>query len=238
MKKFLVGIGMLVVVCVVVVGAGNDALRIIKSSEASRSIGRPGAGRLENGKRLPSAGPNFRTYSRLGSLIGRTSVHGKVRAAVVEAYHRIHESSPDLRFVFGETGWPDGGAIRPHRTHQNGLSVDFMVPVRKRGEVSSLPTWPWRKFGYAIEFDDEGRAPGLEIDFNAMAVHLETLREAAHTHDLHIAVVIFAPDLQDELFQTRTGQRIRHLISFSERPAWVRHDEHYHVDFRLAEGGS
>jgi len=51
-------------------------------------------------------------YSRLESLLGRTTVHSAVRAAVLDACAEVHEQHPELRFVVGETGWPRGGRIR------------------------------------------------------------------------------------------------------------------------------
>lgn len=41
------------------------------------------------------------------------------------------------------------------------------------------------------------------------------------------------PGLQPLLFRAPQGQLLRARMRFSTRPAWVRHDEHYHVDFRL-----
>ena len=221
----------LAVVGIVVVHLGNDVLRVFESGRGSRSIGSPAAGRLVHGKRLPSSGPGFRTYSRLGSLLGRTTVHSAVRATVLDAYAEVHDQHPDLRFVVGETGWPRGGRIRPHRTHQNGMSVDFMVPVRRSDGVAELPGRPWNKFGYGIEFDESGVAGELQIDFEAMALHLERLRAAARTHGLVIERVIFAPELHPELFATEAGRRIRHSLPFTTGRVWIRHDEHYHVDF-------
>jgi penicillin-insensitive murein endopeptidase len=123
----------------------------------SRSVGTTSAGRLEHGKRLPTHGPNFRAYSRLGAAVGRNAVHLQVRETVVAAYARAYAVLPEAKFLYGETGWPAGGPFPPHRTHENGLSVDFMVPVRTRdGTPTELPTWPWHTFGYGIEFDSVG----------------------------------------------------------------------------------
>jgi penicillin-insensitive murein endopeptidase len=226
------------VVCALAAGvtlafSGNDLLRAVESDAPSRSIGRPAAGRLQHGKRLPSRGPGFRTYSRLGSLLGRTAVHSAVRAAVLDAFSELHHASPDARFVVGETGWPRGGPFWPHRTHQNGMSVDFMVPVRSSGAVAELPTWPWNRFGYGIQFDETGKAGDLQIDFEAIAIHLYYLKQAARAHGLDIDRVIFAPDLQPELFRTRAARRIKDVVPFLQRPVWIRHDDHYHVDFRV-----
>lgn len=221
----------------IVVWFGNDFLLKFESPSNSESIGTPQDGRLVNGKRLPSSGDNFESYSRLGSFIGRTSVHADVRKAVVQAYGTVLTSMPDVRFVYGETGWPSGGEFSPHRTHQNGMSVDFMVPVRLSGESVPLPHSPLEKFGYDIEFNDLGRCDDYVIDFDAMGEHLLALDQAARKQKLKIVRVIFDPALQRELKKSEQGRRAMRKLKFSDKPAWVRHDEHYHVDFdHLARG--
>ncbi len=209
---------------------GNDALELAAQDQGpSVARGTTSKGSLEKGVRLPSAGPNYRSYSRFGSLIGRTSVHSRVKSLLLASYARLHQTHPDLRFKIGETGWPSGGRFRPHRTHQNGLSLDLMVPVRRGGEVDWLPTWPWHLFGYGIDFDSEGRWRELTIDFDAMALHLQTLRSLSSQHGLEISRVIVAPDLQPELLAA-SSKSLRSL-PFNTGQAWVRHDEHYHLDF-------
>ena len=212
---------------------GNDLARAFESRIPSESIGRPGAGRLRHGKRLPTSGSNFRAYSRLGAALGRTAVNDRVRDAVVEAYAALARTAPELRFVYGETGWPSGGPFPPHRSHQNGMSVDFMVPVRRltNGRVAELPTAPWNKFGYGIEFDSTGRWGELVIDFPAIAAHLEALAAAAPRHGLRIDRVIFAPELETRLRALPTTPAAVRRLPFLRGQVWVRHDEHYHVDF-------
>ena len=159
-------------------------------------------------------------------------MHRTVRDVVVAAYAELAVSRPELAFVYGETGLPGGGPFRPHRTHQNGLSVDFMVPVRDRsGRSVPLPTAPWTKFGYGLEFDRQGRRDGLTIDFEAVAAHLAALERSAAAHGTRIELVILAPEYLDLLWRTPTGRELRGRIPVLIRPAWVRHDEHYHVDF-------
>ena len=216
---------------------GNDVLRVMQSRRPSVSHGTPASGSLERGKRLPTAGPNFRAYSRLGALAGRNSVHSAVRGTVLDAYAALAVTKPDVRWVYGETGWPNGGRFAPHQTHQNGLSVDFMVPVRNAiGRSERLPTWPWQKFGYALHFDSTGRgrggARGLEIDFGAVAAHLAALADAATPHGLAVDVVILAPELEQRVLASPEARFLRGRVRFTRRPPWVRHDEHYHVNFR------
>lgn len=213
---------------------GNDALRLLENSYPSKSVGTYARGNLVNGKRMPSAGANFRTYSRLGSLIGRTAVHARVRDLMLASYRRMQESHPDVMWIYGETGWPGGGSFYPHRTHQNGLSVDFMVPVvDSAGKSFPFPVSLFNGFGYALDFDTHGRNEGYSIDYAALAAHLLVLKELAGTHGLAIKRVIFAPDLRPHLFAAENGAKVKQSVPFSPRRAWVRHDDHYHVDFVL-----
>ncbi|MBW8310835.1 MAG: hypothetical protein K0M64_02265 [Rhizobium sp.] len=214
---------------------GNDLAILLEDDATSRSHGTPADGWLENGKRLPSRGDNFRAYSSLGTLLGRNAVHGSVRDSVVDAYAALAASHPATRYVYAETGWPSGGRFRPHRTHSNGLAVDFHVPVVDiEGTSRWLPTYPWNQWGYGLEFDSEGRLGALRIDYDAMAAHLLALDDAARNHGLRLEVVIFDPPLHAPLFAAKGGARLRDRVRFSQRPAWVRHDEHYHVVFAAA----
>lgn len=216
------------------VSFGNDVTLALESSATSRSIGTPSHGRLEHGKRLPTRGPNFRAYSRLGTALGRNSVHSRVRASVLATYAEMVTRAPGTSFVYGETGWPSGGRFRPHRTHQNGLSVDFMVPVRTlSGAPAELPTWPWHKFGYGVEFDSTGRWGDLEIDYPAVAAHLTALEAAARRYGLHIERIIFAPELAARLAEVPGAGAVVERLPFMRARPWVRHDEHYHVGFAL-----
>lgn len=191
-------------------------------------------GRLENGVKLPRSGPNFVSYSFILSGAGRTYVHSKVGAVVSNAYEALESSHPDKIFVYGETGLSTGGPFKPHRTHQNGLSVDFMVPVAdEKGKSTPLPTNPFNKYGYGIEFDKTGQFADLTIDFEAMAAHIKALHVEAKKAGIDIWRVIFAPELQPYLYQTQNGDYIKKNIRIPKKRSWVRHDDHYHVDFKV-----
>ena len=206
----------------------------LPSAAESTCFGTVANGRIEGAVSLPSSGPNFTSYSSLGEAAGRTHVHSLVRDIVVDAYRELERAVPDKRFVFGETGWASGGRIRPHRTHQNGLSVDFMVPVvDKSGRSVPLPASPLNKFGYDIDFDSAGRFEDLTIDFGAIAEHLYQLDQAARRRGSGLALVIFDPPYLPRLFGTARGQYLKQRLKFMEGKAWVRHDEHYHVDFAV-----
>jgi penicillin-insensitive murein endopeptidase len=207
---------------------------LVSSSATSTCYGTVGRGSLENAVELPREGTNFRSYSLLGPAIGRTFVHSEVREIILDAYRALEQINPDKVFVYGETGRPAGGRMRPHRTHENGLSVDFMVPIVDRtGRSVPLPTGPTNRFGYDIEFDKNGRFGEYTIDFEALGEHLYRLDEAAKARGHGIALVIFDPPFLPKLFATRGGEYLRQHLPFLHGKAWWRHDEHYHVDFAV-----
>ena len=210
------------------------ALSAVGDAVASTCYGTVARGRLEGGVQLPLEGANFLPYSRLGVQMGRTYVHAAVRDAVVDAYRALGTTARGRVFVYGETGKESGGEIKPHRTHQSGLSVDFMVPVADASGASvPLPGNVFNKFGYGLEFDAAGTAGDLKIDFEALAEHLYQLQVAAKRRGMPIARVIFDPQLSRLLFKTKRGAELEKTLPFMKRPAWIRHDEHYHVDFAL-----
>ncbi len=201
----------------------------------SQCYGTVSNGRLEGGVKLPSQGPNFTSYSALGATAGRTYVHSTVAKIVISSYAALAQEAPFNRYVYGETGWSSGGRIRPHRTHQNGLSVDFFVPVRDAdGKSVPLPTSVSNKLGYDIEFDSNARYENYTIDFEATAEHLYQLQLAAKAHGAGITLVIFDTEFLPKLFATKHGAYLQKELPFMKGKPWVRHDEHYHIDFRIA----
>ena len=204
---------------------------LVTMAADSVCFGKVSNGRLEGGVKLPTEGSNFTAYSSIAATAGRTYVHSRVAMIVEESYAALAKALPSTVYVYGETGWRSGGRFRPHRTHQNGLSVDFFVPVRDAGGRSvPIPTSPTTRFGYDLEFNAEARLDELTIDFVALAEQLHQLNLAAKRNQASIALVIFDPAYLDRLFATPRGQEIRSLPFMKGKP-WVRHDEHFHVDF-------
>lgn len=202
-------------------------------AQASTCRGDVVRGYLQGGARIPYAGENYRAYSFLGFLAGRTFMHSAVRDAVRDAYADLAKSHPDLRYVYAESGWPWGGPFPPHKTHANGTAVDFMVPVRtSAGAVSEVPTHILNQFGYGLDFDRQGRSGDYQIDFEAMALHLAALEKAAKARGIRVQAVIFDGPLQPKLFAAPSGADLQSHMRFVGQ-AWIRHDEHYHVNFAV-----
>ena len=191
-------------------------------------------GRLENGVQLPIKGKNFTSYGMIPVEIGRTYVHSKVKKVVVDAYNLLLKEQPDKVYKYAETGFKKGGQFRPHKTHQNGLSIDFMVPViDKQGNSTHLPTSPLNRYGYNIEFDNKSRYKEYQLDYEALGAHIVALNKMAGKNGIDLWRVIFAPELQPYLYKTRYGEYIKNNIKIPKKKSWVRHDEHYHVDFAV-----
>lgn len=209
------------------------ALLAPAGATASTCFGTTDSGRIEGAVTLPASGRNFSAYSALGVQLGRTYVHTTVRDIVAASYRELEAIQPGMTYVYGETGLRNGGPMPPHRTHATGTSVDFMVPVRASdGSPTTLPASAANRFGYDLEFDSKGVLGNLRIDYAALAAHLDQLNQQARKHNAAIKRVIFDPALARHLFDTPAGPRIKSLPFMASKP-WVRHDEHYHVDFAI-----
>ncbi len=196
---------------------------------ASQCFGTVAQGRIEGAVKLPLEGANFRAYSPLAAGLGRTHVHERVAAVLAQSFATLQRERPELQLVYGETGKKHGGPMPPHRTHQNGLSVDLFVPVRgAAGRSVPLPTPATLRFGYDIEFDAQGRWQDYRIDFEALALWLRALREAARELNTPIARVILDPAYQARVVAIDAS--LKDLPWMKGKP-WVRHDEHFHIDF-------
>ena len=109
-----------------------------------------------------------------------------------------------------------------------------MVPViNNEGQSIYLPTSPLNKWGYSIEFDEKGELEDYKIDYDAIAAHLWALTRQAQKSGITIWRIFFDPKLQKILFSTKLGKGLDKILKFSPKPSWVRHDDHYHVDFKV-----
>lgn len=211
-------------------------LSVLATADAKQStcFGTSSKGKIINALQLPISGTNFRSYSSLAIWMGRTYVHSRVKQIIVQAYKTLKEVRPSSVYKYAETGFKQGGEFRPHKTHQNGLSVDFMVPVlNQKGKSVHLPSHASNHWGYKIEFNSSGRYRGYRIDFPAMAAHIVVLDKTARKNGITLRRVIFDPEMQHRLLATEYGSYLKTHIRFSKKRSWVRHDEHYHVDFNV-----
>ena len=207
---------------------------MLAMAEKSTCFGTTSSGSLESGVQLPAEGKNYEGYSTVARLVGRTYVHSMVKSIIVSAYGDLEKEQPTKAYKYAETGFREGGQFKPHKTHRNGLSVDFMTPVIDKGGNSvHLPTNILNKMGYDIEFNEKNEYDGMSIDYEALAAHIVVLHKRAKENGHDLWRVIFDPNLQPMLFETKYADYLKQNIKFSKKRSWVRHDEHYHVDFKI-----
>ena len=217
---------------------GNDWMILIENKSTKSQIVYNLKNHLvvNNAKRLPSQGTNYQTYSRFLSTLGRTHVHEKVRDSILQSYKTLEQRQPNVTFVYAETGWKNGGNFWPHRTHRNGLCVDFIVPISD--STSSTPTtmflWAANAWGYNTRFNEYGCNNYYIINFKAIVEHLCALQEACQFFSLKIKQVIFDHHLLKLLKKADQHQKLK-TIPFANFKAWVPHDSHYHVEFEILE---
>ncbi len=220
--------------------AGAHARVALDDATPSRSVGTPAEGHLEHGHPIPPRGFGFMTYSHLGAALGRQYVHDSVRDLFVDAFAACARAHPDRRFVVGETGWPHGGSFWPHKSHENGMVVDVFMPLRDAADAAaSVPTWPWDEFGYGVDVDEKGKLGDLHIDFDELAALLVELGARAPSFGLKVSRIVVAPEYVPLILATPTGKTMGRLGGLlSRHAAWVRHDEHVHVELAQTAAGA
>lgn len=204
----------------------------------SKSIGKVGNGKLENAWLIPYSGENFKYFSFISYYLMKNGyIHSKVYDALLDAYKICKQTCPETYFRLMECANKKGGKMAIHNTHQNGMSVDFMVPKVKNGKPSQ-----WLdKIGllsYLLEFTNDGKSKinkGIEIDFETMGKHILALDKAARKNGLRIKMVILKIELKDDFYKTTSGKKVKQKGIYFARhlTKWVNkvHDDHYHIDF-------
>ena len=204
---------------------------------ASLSKGSVSEGSLINGKLFPFSGPNFHYFDTLSYINSRAYLNNKVKEAVLETYNELKIEFPDRQFCIMECSNKNGGKIIPHRTHQNGLSIDFMVPLIKNQKPYYGLDTIGRKH-YFLEFNKKGQYnfdTSISIDFDLIAKHILLLNKQLNERKLKISKVIFKLELKDKLYVTPNGQLLKksgiYLAQQLTPIINALHDDHYHVDF-------
>ncbi|MFN5415428.1 MAG: hypothetical protein ACK5B9_00105, partial [Flavobacteriia bacterium] len=209
------------------------------SINKSVSNGTVGNGSLQNGKLFPFEGKNFFYFDTSSYLAGRAFLNGKVKDLMLETYQVLEKKIPQRNFGVMECSHEDGGKLSPHITHQNGLSVDFMTPLMSKDSIFGNLD----KIGlqhYFLDFNSDGKYlkdNSVQIDFDALALHILTLNELSSSKGLKIEKILFKIELLDNLFASKFGKKLKESgIYFAKKLSPqinALHDDHYHIDFSL-----
>ncbi len=237
MKKWLLWILLIVGIVIVILAIPEISY---KNTGKSRSIGSVGKGGIENPYLMPYSGNNFRYFSQISYyLLDNGYVNSKVHATTLDAYTLCESTCKGVEFRIMECSNRTGGKMLIHRTHQNGLSIDFMVP-KKKGDSQSKLFDRLGIFHYLLEFTNSGQLKldkKVEIDFEAMGRHLLALDDASRKNELRIKKVILKIELKDDFYKTKSGRKVKQRgIYFAKALSNIVndvHDDHYHVDFEI-----
>ena len=207
------------------------------NSKPSKSSGAVSNGTMTNGKLIPFYGKNFTYFDKGSYLSGRAYVNNKVLTTLLESYKRLEELDSNRKFFIMESANKTGGKLAPHRTHQTGLSVDFMMPlIQDKKPYYKLDNLGTRH--YLLSFNDNGEYgndTAVKVDFNLIAQHILILNEEAKKVGLKIKKVIIKIEYKDELFATEYGKKLKssgiYVVKGLTKMINALHDEHYHIDF-------
>ena len=234
----------LIVFCFNCCSSGQDSVEKIRKYYTDHTIdnlssishGSVSNGSLEHGKLIPYYGSNYSYFDTTSYFSGRAFLHQDVLAFTLKAYKNLENVSNRFYRIM-ECSNQMGGKLWPHQTHQNGTSIDFMMPLTK----DYKPYYNLDEIGlrhYWLSFDDNGKYSedkSVEIDFEAIAQHILLLNEAANEKGWKIKKVIIKIELKDELYATPSGKKLKakgiYVVQGLSKMVNALHDEHYHIDF-------
>lgn len=214
---------------------------IVDDNKPSKAIGLVNKGSLENGKLMPFSGENFTYFDTSSYLYSRAFVHSDVRQAVLDSYSSCDSICPEYHFTLMECSNKKGGKIWPHRTHQNGMSIDFAMPLKKSNkQYRDLDLIG--KDHYFMDFDNDGKYiedTTVSVNFEIVCKHILELEKSCRKNGLKIKKVIIKTELKDDLYASKSGQKIKssgiYVVKKLEPLINQLHDDHYHVDFAFTE---
>ena len=128
-----------------------------KNKGDSESLGTVSNGQLVNGYKFPYKSQNFKYFSFFDYFfLGRCYIHSSIYKIVIDSYKELQIDYPEYTFKIMECSKRKGGRLFPHRTHQNGTSIDFMTPLKKGNKTIKRfdKIGMWR---YLMKFDSEGK---------------------------------------------------------------------------------
>jgi len=193
MKKTLLYMLLISFTLLFFVGLPEQLQSFNGNSGYSKKIGTRSNGKLENAYLFSYSGNNFKYFSWLSYYaMDNGYIHSKVHNALIDAYQICEKTCPNTQFKVMECANKKGGKMRLHRTHQNGMSVDFMVPKIKNNRQYKLYD-QLGLFHYLLNFTKDGKLKNNEkvsIDFETTAKHILALDDAAKKNGLVIKRVI------------------------------------------------
>ena len=234
MKRKIIWISVLLVLILI----QSSPQLVYHNSGVSKSLGKVHKGSLKNAYKLDWKLGNTVFFSKFSYyILGRAYVNSDVYHTIYNAHEALEKLHPKRKFIVMECSRKKGGRMYPHRTHQNGLSVDFFAPMIKKNKSKHFKALGY--YRYLLNFDNKGKRKNVEIDFDGMAEHILILEKYARMNNLRIKKVIFKTDLKDKLYATEHGKQLKKsgiYLAMNLTPQLNKlHDDHYHIDFEVID---
>lgn len=216
--------------------ASSCSVMMHTNKSSSEARGTVGNGELSNSWLMPYSGPNYKYFSPMSYyVLGNAFTHEKMHHTLLGAFKTCETTCPGYRFRLMECANKKGGKMLIHRTHQTGLSVDIMTPLKKGNKqyrrTDGLGLWH-----YLLNYDENGYwNKNVQIDFEILARLVLAIDDSAKENGLKLTKVILKINLKDDLFATPSGKEIkaRGIYFAKVLPTTIDnlHDDHIHLDF-------
>lgn len=188
----------------------------------SRSIGSPTRGSLRDARCLPESGPGFIAFSPNRCATDETIA---LLTYAVREVLREYPSSPPV--VFGALSRPEGGRLKPHKSHRSGRDVDIGYfatgdrPLRTFADLRADEIDYDKTFYLMAALIATGRVDFMFVNYALQPRFVEAARRLGYD-DEQIAYLFQYPRGRG----SRTGL-IRHARG---------HTRHFHVRFACPRG--
>lgn len=164
---------------------------------------------------MSASGPGFTCYGPLEKRYGRSEVIQVLKKVAVE-WAKDYPNGPVLRI--GNISYQNGGPMPPHKSHQNGIDVDF-GPVSNTNQASPLE-WSSAQYSRERTQDLVKRLQNNGI-LNIRIILFNDLRvsgvQACRGHDNHLHVSFMAIGLQAPgQYSCDTGKNLRLVRPFMQ----------------------
>jgi len=188
----------------------------------SRSVGSPTRGRLENARCLPESGPGFIAFSA-----SRCATDETITLLLFAIGEVMQEYPSSVPVVIGALSAPDGGRIKPHKSHRSGRDADIGYfaagnrPLRTFTDLRADEIDYDKSFYLMAALIATGRVDFLFVNYALQPRFIEAARRMGYD-DEQIGY----------LFQYPKGRRSRTGVIRHARG----HTRHFHVRFACPLG--
>ncbi len=183
----------------------------------SESVGRPSAGRLINGEKMPQ-GPGYSYGSRPNVYATNDTI-----TILIQCFGQFRKKHPDAPLlIVGNMSRPDGGRLPPHKSHQSGRDVDLgylhkakLQPVTSMLSTDESNLDPKLTWALLETFLATNRVKVIFIDYKIQKLLYEYLQKRK-----------YSKKKLERLFQYPRGRSAEALIKHVKG-----HHHHIHMRF-------